>query len=170
MREDIIGFFEKGIFPFEVNVFKTKNESEEESEEESKEERINKFFKYIEEKSKGINYEIKDKNMEIKDKKENNNLVKEIKNSWSNLKDGIEKMFEDEKEIEQPDKVLEMVKEILDFNKQNQEVSGLKILTPDQMLNRLPITLAQLNAGNNSEKLKNEIKQFLYYLYRSKKT
>ena len=46
---------------------------------------------------------------------------------------------------------------------------GLKILTPNQMLNRLPITLAQLKAENNSEKLKNEIRQLLYSLYRSKK-
>ena len=46
---------------------------------------------------------------------------------------------------------------------------GLKILTPNQMLSRLPITLAQLKAGNNSEKLKNEIRQILYSLYRSKK-
>ena len=46
---------------------------------------------------------------------------------------------------------------------------GLKNLTPDQMLNRLPITLAHLKAGNNSEKLKNEIRQLLYSLYRSKK-
>ena len=37
------------------------------------------------------------------------------------------------------------------------------------MLSRLSISLAQLNAGNNSEKLKNEIKQFLYSLYSSKK-
>ena len=37
------------------------------------------------------------------------------------------------------------------------------------MLGRLPITLAQLKAGNNSQKLKNEIKQLLYFLYRSKK-
>ena len=46
---------------------------------------------------------------------------------------------------------------------------GLKILTPNQMLSRLSITLAQLKAGNNSEKLKNEIRQLLYSLYRSKK-
>ena len=46
--------------------------------------------------------------------------------------------------------------------------SGLKILTPNQMLSRLPITLAQLKAGNNSKKLKNEIRQLLYSLYRSK--
>ena len=49
------------------------------------------------------------------------------------------------------------------------EGKGLKILTPDQMLSRLPIILAQLKAGNNSEKLKNEIRQLLYSLYRSKK-
>ena len=49
------------------------------------------------------------------------------------------------------------------------ERHGLKILTPKQMLSRLPISLAQLNAGNNPEKLKNEIRQLLYSLYRSKK-
>ena len=51
----------------------------------------------------------------------------------------------------------------------NQQGQGLKILTPDQMLSRLPITLAQLKAGNNSEKPKNEIRQLLYSLYKSKK-
>ena len=42
-----------------------------------------------------------------------------------------------------------------------QQGQGLKILTPNQMLSRLPISLAQLNAGNNSEKLKNELRQLL---------
>ena len=46
-----------------------------------------------------------------------------------------------------------------DFEFSDTEGSGLKILTPNQMLSRLPITLAQLKAGNNSEKLKNEITQ-----------
>ena len=46
--------------------------------------------------------------------------------------------------------------------------SGLKILTKKQMLSRLPILLAQIQAGNNSIKLKNEITQILYSLYRSK--
>ena len=80
-------------------------------------------------------------------------------------------MSKDEKQIEQPDKTLEIVEEIIIFNRENQNQSGkgLKILTPDQMLSRLPITLAQLKAGNNSEKLKNEIRQLLYSLYRSKK-
>ena len=69
----------------------------------------------------------------------------------------------------QPDKILKIVIDILDFNKQTQIGKLLKRLTPDQMLSRLPITLARLNAGNNSEKLKNEIRQLLYSLYRSKK-
>ena len=52
--------------------------------------------------------------------------------------------------------------------RRNQPGKGLKILTPNQMLSRLLITLAQLKAGNNSEKLKNETRQLLYSLYRSK--
>ena len=61
---------------------------------------------------------------------------------------------------------MEIVENILHFNQPNQKGSGLKVLTPSQMLNRLPISLAQLNAGNNSEKLKNEITQLLYSLYK----
>ena len=49
-----------------------------------------------------------------------------------------------------------------------QEGEGLKILAPNQMLKRLPIALAQTKAGNNSESLLNEIRQIVYYLYRSK--
>ena len=45
---------------------------------------------------------------------------------------------------------------------------GLKILTPNQMFKRLPIALAQVKAGNNSESLLNEIRQIVYSLYRSK--
>ena len=45
----------------------------------------------------------------------------------------------------------------------------LETLTPNQMLSRVPISLAQLEAGNNSEKLKIEIRQLLFSLYRSKK-
>ena len=66
-------------------------------------------------------------------------------------------------------KILEIVNKILDFNEQNQQGSDLKILKPSQMLSRLPISLAQLKAENNSEKLKNEIRQLLYSLYISKK-
>ena len=45
---------------------------------------------------------------------------------------------------------------------------GLKILTPKQMLKRLPIALAQVKAGNNSESLLKEIRQIVYSLYQSK--
>ena len=66
---------------------------------------------------------------------------------------------------------MKIVEEILNFNKKIQKQLGqaLQILTPNQMISRLPITLAELKAGNNSEKLKNEIRQILYSLYRSKK-
>ena len=79
-------------------------------------------------------------------------------------------MSEKEREIENPDEIVRVVEMILDFNKQQQQQSGkgLKILTPSQMLSRLPIDLAQLKVGNNSEKLKNDIGQLLYSLYRSK--
>ena len=49
---------------------------------------------------------------------------------------------------------MDIVKKILEFNRQNQEGQGLKILALDQMLSRLPITLAQSKAGNNLENLK----------------
>ena len=50
----------------------------------------------------------------------------------------------------------------------NTDRSKLKILTPKQMLQRLPIALAQVKAGNNSENLLNEIRQIVYSLYQSK--
>ena len=58
---------------------------------------------------------------------------------------------------------------IFQVSKESQEGKGLKILTPNQMLKRLPIALAQVKAGNNSESLLNEIRQIVYSLYRSKK-
>ena len=56
--------------------------------------------------------------------------------------------------------MVDLVKNILEFDTQ-QSGQGLKILTPKQMLCRLPITLAQLKAGNNPEKHKNEIRQLM---------
>ena len=53
--------------------------------------------------------------------------------------------------------------------KRKQKGKGLNILTPDQTLRRLPINLAQLKAGYNSQKFINEIRQLLSSLYRSKK-
>ena len=77
-------------------------------------------------------------------------------------------MSEEERKIQKPDKIVETVREILKFNKQNQEGKAIKMLTANQMLSRLPISLAKLEAGNNSNKLKNEIRQLFYSLYRSK--
>ena len=57
---------------------------------------------------------------------------------------------------------------ILEFNNKIQSGQGLKILTANLMVSRLRISLAQLKAGNNSENLKNKIRQLLYSLYRSK--
>ena len=168
-RKYIIVFFKKGTFLYKDNVFKTKKkELEEESEEESENE------------SKNINYDLfKDyfnsvvpsafpkKLYEAKNNKDNE-LVELIKARWNNLKDEIKEMSENETKNEKLNQILEIVNEILDFNKtiQKQQVLGLKILTPNQMLSRLPICLAQLKAGNNSEKLKNEIRKLLYSLYR----
>ena len=102
------------------------------------------------------------------DKTKNNELVNVINSGLEDLKEEINKMSKDEKEIKTPDKIVEIVENILNFNKQNQKGQGLKILTPSQMLSRLPVALAQLEAGNNSKKLKNEIRQLLYSLYHSK--
>ena len=86
-------------------------------------------------------------------------LKKDIENT---SKDDVDK-------IEEMNTIANIVELILDFNERNQEGQGLKILTPSQLLSRLPISLAQLKAGNNSEKLKKEIRQLLHSLYRSKK-
>ena len=52
---------------------------------------------------------------------------------------------------------------------ESKQGKGPKILIPKQMLQRLPIVLAQIKAGNNSESLLNEIRQIVYSLYQSKK-
>ena len=85
------------------------------------------------------------------------------------LENKIEDMSKNEIKNERLYDIVNTVEDIIYVNKQSQEGQGLKILTPYQMLSRLPISLAQLKAGNNSEKLKSEIRQLLYCLYRSKK-
>ena len=52
-------------------------------------------------------------------------------------------MSEDEKRIEQPERIVNIVEKILEFNERSQRGQGIKILTPNQMLSRLPISLAQ---------------------------
>ena len=85
------------------------------------------------------------------------------------MKEEIEDLSEQEKEIKNPHETVDIAEIILEFSRQ-QQVQGLKILTSNQTLSRLLISLAQLKAGNYSEKLKNKIRKLLYFLYRSKKT
>ena len=92
-------------------------------------------------------------------------------------------MSEDEVKYKGLDLLKNIVRKIVDANQvlddmspleteevveNRQQGQGLKILTPQQMITRLSILLAQLKAGNNYENLKNEIRQMLYSLYRSK--
>ena len=105
------------------------------------------------------------------DPEKNNHLVNVIKSGLKDLNNEIKEMSEEERENERLDKITEIAERILAYIKeqqQKQEGQGIKALTPSQMLSRLPISLAQLEAGNNSEKLKNEIRQLLYSLYCSK--
>ena len=106
---------------------------------------------------------------DINDIEKKNELVSVIVSGLKDLKKEIKEMTKEEKKIEKPNNIVNLAENILRFNKQNQEGKGLKILTSNQMLSRLPITLVQLKVGNNSEKLKNEIRQLLYSLYCSKK-
>ena len=100
---------------------------------------------------------------------DNTNLVASIQENLNKLIEDYHNTPDKSVMMEKSKKIKFAVEEILDHNQQYQEGRGLKILTLQQMLSRLPISLAQLNAGNNSEKLKNEIKQLLYSVYRSKK-
>ena len=84
-----------------------------------------------------------------------------------NTIDNIENLYNSRQEVAKMfnDYARNMSKNIYDSK---QEGTGLKILTPKQMLQRLPISLAQIKAGNNSQSLLNEIRQIVYSLYQSK--
>ena len=120
-----------------------------------------------------------------------NNQIKfsEVKNKQNEFLSKLSSMKSGKKTIEQKQTINNLKKfyksreEVINFfreyieilsdanydAKQNEtEGKGLKILTPKQMLQRLPIALAQVKAGYNSESLLNEIKQIVYSLYQSK--
>ena len=118
-----------------------------------KKENIN-FFNELFKRLKGVSDE-KNKNM-VKSTNKNLNKMKIIKNIIKNVPEN--EIFK----IEENKKIIDIVERILELNSKKQLELGLKILTPNQMLSRLPITLAQLKAGNNSEKVKNKIRQLLY--------
>ena len=105
-----------------------------------------------------------------------------IKNNLKDLKTDIKYKPENEVKNKRLELLAGLVEKILDFNellnipdlksekstKERQQGQRLKILTPQQMITRLPILLAQLKSGNNSQKLKNEIRQIVHSSYRSK--
>ena len=170
----------KKVFYYE-KLSLTENYQYESEEEEKKEQQTSKkeslkkptkedasnFSEWVNEKERGINHEIFQRHFKFQrssdmlkfvyktnNKKKNSELVNIIKSGLNDLKNEIKDMSEEEKEIEKPSEIIDIVEEILNFNKQNQQGQGLKILTPDQMLSRLPISLAQLKAGNNLQKRK----------------
>ena len=110
------------------------------------------------------------------------NKQNDFLNKLTNIKIGG-KTLEQEKIINNLEKIYVSRQELVNFfrdytemfsdanyrAKQNEtKGTGLKILTPKQMLQRLPIALAQVKAGNNSENLLNEIRQIIYSLHQSK--
>ena len=88
-------------------------------------------------------------------------VIKNVKNLY-NARQKIIDLFKDNSRIRS---------EAIYRSKQDEtKRKGLKILTPKQMLQRLPISLAPVKAGNNSQSLLNEIRQIVYSLYQSKQT
>ena len=107
---------------------------------------------------------------DTKNTEKHNIQVQLIKSGLIDLQKDIENTSKDDvNKTEKMNKIADIAKFILYCNNDDQKVSGIKILTLNQMLSRLAISLAHLKAGNNSEKLKNQIRQILYSLYRSKK-
>ena len=138
-----------------------KNEWEEEKKEEKQEETItdvNELNKWVIKQETGINNELFKEYFKIQRPSDMFKYLHQInaKEKNSKIVNMINSGLED------------LVNKILKFNKQNQEWKGIKILTPNQMLSRLPVSLAKLEAENNCNKLKNEIRQLLCSLYRSK--
>ena len=100
----------------------------------------------------------------------NEDQVYVIKKVLNKMKKNIEKVLEDRKFMtEENEKIIDIVERIFYLKQLDQSGQGLKMLTPNEMLSRLTISLAQLKAGNTSKKLKNEIRQLLYSLYQSEK-
>ena len=184
-REKYIEVFKNGVFPVyydEHEEFRKEDEEDEKDEEEQKPIKYDykTLIKQITDEEKYINNEILKKYFKVQrpsdlllflnrknDTETKNQLVNLINSGLKDLKEKIKKMAIEEKEIEKPYNIAKIVEKILKFNEQNQQKGqGIKILIPNPILNRLPIALAQFQAGNNSNKLKNEI--LLCSLYRSK--
>ena len=87
----------------------------------------------------------------------NENQILLIKEVLNRMKKGIKNVSKNRKVmIEEDEKIINIVVRILYFNQLDQSGHGLKLLTPNEMLSRLAISLAQLKAGNNSVKLEKQ--------------
>ena len=135
------------------------------------------FYEY--EDSKELFNAIKNNHIKFSEERIKQN---EFLNKLSNIKIG-KKTIKQKETINNLEKFYNSREEVINFfrdyiemlsdanydAKQNEtEGKGLKILTPKQMLQRLPIALAEVKAGNNSESLLNEIRQIVYSLYQLK--
>ena len=135
------------------------------------------FYRYKD--SKELFNAIKDNQINFDDAVKRQN---EFLNKLSNIKIG-KKTPEQKEVINNLEKFYNSREEVINFFRDYIEMlsdanydskhsetkgKGLKILTPKQMLQRLPIAIAQVKAGNNSESLLNEIRQIIYSLYQSK--
>ena len=169
-REDVLNSFKSNLFPVMSDTTPYATPRETSINEDS-------FINEIINIEKGISSEIfnecfqyRNPSCLIKDliksnQSKNKQIVKQTINSINELRNSIIK-----KEIpknENPNKIINIVEKIPEFNNQ-QKGTRLKILTPKQMLQRLPIAPAQVKAGNNSGNLSNEIRQIVYSLYQSK--
>ena len=121
---------------------------------------------------------LKDHRKDPKTSQKYNNLMITLIITLRKLDGDIKNISEDEVENRRLNYLKDLVRTIIDTNQkldekseesaaQRQQGQGLKLLTAQQMVTRLPILLAQLKAGNNSQKLKNEIRQIVYSLNRS---
>ena len=95
----------------------------------------------------------------VKDLFQANQSRNEKMESWVNNLLSNFKNDEKIKLIKNPNKIIGIVEKILDLNQEKRR--GLKILTPMQMLQTLPVALAKVKAGNESENLLNEIYQII---------
>ena len=102
-------------------------------------------------------------NEDLVDKDLNERIIDQ---ALTGLKIYIRKLPKKGKQTTQLKLLANSVDKVLNDATNNQQGQGLKVLTPKQMITRLPVLLAQLKAGNNSQKLKNEIRKIAYSLYK----
>ena len=113
-------------------------------------------------------YDAQSDGVEESEQKFDESIEKSVKLRKQKADDKTDKVDNDDEKADTTN-MPELESEKSAAQRKKQRGQGLKILTPQQMHSRLPISLPQLKAGNNSQNLNNEIRQLLYSLYRSKK-